>query len=148
MTIASAASDLATSISTYGTIVRNKIMDVDDKSSYDLYNFINGQIVQDEVVWRVPVLRKFVTPADFAGSIARCVNPATETAVAFAISKNSVGVGNIIFDKGSEIGEFVSNTSDPITWNVGDIYAINHISGPVVDPTFSDISVGILGNPF
>ena len=116
-------------------------------ATYDIYNFINGMPLANEVLIRVLAVRMFTMPKDFVGSLAQCKTPATRSTPVINVNKNGVNFGTITFQAGAYVGKF-SSISD-VTFNITDEFSVqidNSVDEP--DETFSDLTFSFYGTSF
>lgn len=111
-------------------------------ATYDIFNFVNGKPLVNEVLMRAITVRVYTIAANFAGSLAYCTTGAT-TPQTINILKNGSLIGTVTFGIGSTTGTFAGSPSG-VTMNIGDQLQVQ-MTGASQDASFSDIAFTIKG---
>lgn len=112
-------------------------------STYDLFNFVNGKPLANEVLMRAITVRIYTIAANFAGCLAYCTTGPT-AAQTINILKNGSVIGTITFAIASTSGVFAGSVGG-VTMNVGDQLQMQMASGGSQDASFSDLVFTIKG---
>lgn len=106
---------------------------------FDIHLFYPEEVLSASPIVEVPIAREVTFPANFTGSHATSVVPATSESVCI-ISKNDIECGQITFT--GSLGVFTSSSGLPVNFSSGDVVALRF---PVQDSTLAGIGIVLAG---
>ena len=116
-------------------------------AAYDIFNFINGKPLSNEVVMRAIIPRPCTFAGNFAGSLASASTAATGAAgVVMKIYKNGAAFGTITFATSSFSGVFATTGGSSVSLSAGDQIVVSvDNSVNAQDPAFADMAFTLKG---